>query len=64
LESDHRNPEKTARKNTEPERERGKKVLQAQSSEEKNGDIQLGYLGRAALRREQCDEVPEIGIEE
>jgi hypothetical protein len=36
-----------------------KKTLQAQPSEEMNGDIPLGYSGRTALRREQCDSMPE-----
>jgi hypothetical protein len=30
-------------------------TLQAQPQEEKNGDAQLGYSGRTALRREQCN---------
>jgi hypothetical protein len=36
LDSDHHNPEKPTKGNTEPERDR-KKTLQAQPSEERNG---------------------------
>jgi hypothetical protein len=32
-----------------------KVMLQAQPSEEKNGEAPLGYSGRTALRREQCN---------
>jgi hypothetical protein len=34
-------------------------TLQAQPSEEMNGDIPLGYSGQTTLRREQCDSTPE-----
>jgi hypothetical protein len=30
-------------------------MLQAQPSEERNGEAPLGYSGRTALRREQCN---------
>jgi hypothetical protein len=30
-------------------------TLQAQPSKERNGEAPLGYLGRTALRREQCN---------
>jgi hypothetical protein len=31
-----------------------KEMLQAQPSEERNGEAPLGYSGQTALRREQC----------
>jgi hypothetical protein len=49
-------PVKKLRANTEPER---KKTLQARSSEKRNSDTPLGYSPWTALRREQCDEMPE-----
>jgi hypothetical protein len=63
LESDHRNPKNPTRKNTEPEKKRCKHSPQ----KKRYGDTPLGYSGRTALRRKQCnDEMPEnrnIGIE-
>jgi hypothetical protein len=38
------------RENKEPEEKK-----RAQPSEKRNGDIPLGYSGRTALRREQCN---------
>jgi hypothetical protein len=43
LESDHRG------------RGHRTQMLQAQPSEERNGETLLGCLGRTALRREQCE---------
>jgi hypothetical protein len=42
---------------TEPQKERGHRpqMLQAQPSEERNSEALLGYSGRSALRREQCN---------
>jgi hypothetical protein len=42
---------------TEPQEERGRRpqMLQAQPSEERNGEAPFGYSGRTALRREQCN---------
>jgi hypothetical protein len=40
-------------------RETSRNTFQAQPSEEKNGDIPLGYSGRTALRREKCYSKPE-----
>jgi hypothetical protein len=43
---------KTGRKNAEQGK---KKTLEEQHSKKRNGDAPLGYSGRTALRREQCD---------
>jgi hypothetical protein len=43
---------KTGRKNEEQDR---RKTLQEQPSRKRTGDAPLGYSGRTALRREQCD---------
>jgi uncharacterized protein with von Willebrand factor type A (vWA) domain len=42
---------------TEPLEERGHRpqMLQAQPSEQRNGEAPLGYSGRTALKREQCN---------
>jgi hypothetical protein len=48
------------RKETNKRKHRArKKMLQAQLSKENKGHILLGYLGRTALRREQCDMMAE-----
>jgi hypothetical protein len=33
--------------------------LRQKPQKRRNGDTPIGYLGRAALRREQCDVMPE-----
>jgi hypothetical protein len=33
--------------------------VESTALEKENGDTTLGYLGRTALRREQCDMMPE-----
>jgi hypothetical protein len=55
LESGHRNQEKNNKKKHRAK----KKTLQAQPSEEKNGDTPLSYSGRTSLRREQCGVRPK-----
>jgi uncharacterized protein with von Willebrand factor type A (vWA) domain len=42
---------------TEPQEERGHQpqMLQAQPSEERNGEAPVGCSGRTALKREQCN---------
>jgi hypothetical protein len=59
---DHHNTEKENQKEeTLSQRERVN-TLQAQPSEEMNGDIPLGCSGRTTLRREQCDSTPETVV--
>jgi hypothetical protein len=55
-------PHERRRKNKRKQRAREKKTLQAQPLKEKKGDALLGYSGRTALRREQCDMTHERRI--
>jgi hypothetical protein len=70
LESDHRNAEKSQQEETpsqrerEREREREDVSSTALKKKKRNDDTPLCYSGRTALRREQCDEMPESGNRE
>jgi hypothetical protein len=54
---------KNQQEETPSQREKKKDVASTALRRKRNGDIPLGYLGQRALRREQCDEMPESGIE-
>jgi hypothetical protein len=58
LECDHRNPKENQQEETPNQGER-KRRCKSKPQNKRNGDTPLGYSGRTALRREQCDEMPE-----
>jgi hypothetical protein len=56
IETEKKNP---TRASTEPEGEKKKRRFKPSPRKKGNGDTPLGYSGQTAVRREQCDEIPE-----